>query len=67
MLQFWGIYRSTNGGKTWYPIVGGLPDFADNQPPGGLHTGGLLVLDPRQAGKLDAGTLFNSVYTYTIE
>jgi photosystem II stability/assembly factor-like uncharacterized protein len=58
-----GIYRSANGGKTWYPIVGGLPDFVLNA----FNLGGVLVLDPQQRGKLYAGTLFNGVYTYTVE
>ncbi|HXO29902.1 MAG TPA: YCF48-related protein [Thermoanaerobaculia bacterium] len=58
-----GIYRSANGGKTWHPIVGGLPDFVLNA----FNLGGVLVLDPQQRGKLYAGTLFNGVYTYTVE
>ena len=58
-----GIYRSANGGKTWYPIVGGLPDFAEPA----FNLGGILVLDPQQRGRLYAGTLFNGVYTYTVE
>jgi photosystem II stability/assembly factor-like uncharacterized protein len=58
-----GIYRSANGGKTWYPIVGGLPDFEL----GAFNLGGVLVLDPQQRGRLYAGTLFNGVYTYSVE
>jgi photosystem II stability/assembly factor-like uncharacterized protein len=58
-----GIYRSANGGKTWYPIVGGLPDFAEPA----FNLAGILVLDPQQRGRLYAGTLFNGVYTYTVE
>ena len=58
-----GIYRSANGGKTWYPIVGDLPDFEL----GAFNLGGVLVLDPQQRGRLYAGTLFNGVYTYSVE
>jgi photosystem II stability/assembly factor-like uncharacterized protein len=63
----WGIYRSTNGGATWHPIVGGLPDFSSGLTNDGVFTGGLLVLDPRQPGKLYAGTPFEGVYSYTVE
>jgi hypothetical protein len=58
-----GIYRSANGGKTWYPIVAGLPDFEEPA----FNLGGILVLDPQQRGRLYAGTLFNGVYTYTVD
>jgi photosystem II stability/assembly factor-like uncharacterized protein len=62
----WGVYRTVNGGRTWYPIVGGLPPFAfqSTSHPG---DGGLLVVDPQQAGKIYAGTLATGIYTYTAQ
>ncbi|HYL04881.1 MAG TPA: hypothetical protein VE075_02515 [Thermoanaerobaculia bacterium] len=58
-----GVYRSANGGQTWQPIVAGLPPYAF------FSTGpstGVLVLDPQQPGKLYAGTIVASIYTYTV-
>jgi photosystem II stability/assembly factor-like uncharacterized protein len=65
----WGAYRSTNGGRTWYPIVAGLPNLSSTSNTPLLHyeAGGLLVPDPRQPGKLYAGTPYTGIYTYTIE
>jgi photosystem II stability/assembly factor-like uncharacterized protein len=60
-----GVYRSTNGGLRWSPLNDGLPDLAfaaDFEGPFNV-----LVLDPRQPGKLYAGTLATSIYTYTVQ
>jgi hypothetical protein len=61
-----GVYRSTDGGLRWSPLNDGLPDFPfafDFDSP----LNGLLVLDPRQPGKLYAGTLATGIYTYTVQ
>jgi len=61
-----GVYRSTDGGTRWSPLNDGLPDLAfafDFDMP----LSGLLVLDPRQPGKLYAGTLATGIYTYTVQ
>ena len=58
----WDVYRSANGGQSWYPIVGGQPPVAFEP-----LAGGMLVVDPRQPGKLYAGTLDTGIYTYTVQ
>jgi hypothetical protein len=58
----WDVYRSANDGQSWYPIVGGLPPVAFEP-----LAGGMLVVDPRQPGKLSAGTLDTGIYTYTVQ
>lgn len=63
----WGIYRSADGGATWHPITGGLPSFAAVFTRAGYFLGGILAVDPRQPGKLYAGTRFDGIYTYTVE
>ncbi|MBV8202712.1 MAG: hypothetical protein JOZ15_19010 [Acidobacteria bacterium] len=52
-----GVYRSSNGGRTWHPLNGGLPNFAHGQ----------LVVDPHQSGKLYATTDSSGIYTYTVQ
>jgi hypothetical protein len=47
-----GPFLTTNGGRTWYPLNGGLPSFTRQ-----------LALDPQNPDKLYAGTA-NGVYTY---
>ncbi|HYU30814.1 MAG TPA: hypothetical protein VEW48_01505 [Thermoanaerobaculia bacterium] len=48
-----GVFISGNGGRTWYPLNGGL-----------LEAPGLLVLDPKNPRKLYAGTYSNGVYAH---
>jgi photosystem II stability/assembly factor-like uncharacterized protein len=48
-----GIYISGNGGSSWHPLNGGLPDAP-----------WVLVLDPQNPRKLYAGTMGNGVYAH---
>lgn len=48
-----GVYITTNGGRTWYPLNGGLPGFSWE-----------LVLDPRNPSRLYAGSYRNGLYTF---
>ncbi len=48
-----GVYISGNGGSTWHPLNGGLPDAP-----------WLLALDPRNPRKLYAGTRGNGLYVH---
>ena len=52
----YGVYHSTDGGKHWGPMNGGLRGFS-----------GPLALDPRNPDLLYAGTPNNGVYTLTLE
>lgn len=48
-----GVFISANGGRTWHPLNGGLPDAPWQ-----------LVLDPQNPRKLYAGTKSNGVYVH---
>lgn len=48
-----GVYISGNGGRTWFPLNGGLPDIAWT-----------FLLDPQNPRQLYAGTYNNGVYAH---
>lgn len=58
-----GVYRSRNGGRTWQPLLSGLPPL--DSDPMGADSYRQLVADPQRSGTLYLATAIDGLLTYT--